>query len=120
MGGPWNIVGGAWTTFPVSGSWAIEAGQEGAGYRRLGDIVYWRGQITNSGTSPSGVCAVMPTSYRPTGNTRRMLGVHQTGVGGVYFCRCDILTNGNVDISNYSASVAGVTVYLGTVSYMAS
>lgn len=124
IGGPWNVIGGAWTTFPVNSGagWAIEGGtMEPAGYRRIGDLVYWRGSITNAGTSPTGTFATMPTSYRPVGTVRRMLGVHRTGLGGVFFARVDIANSGACNIAEYwgsgTNSILGVTMYLADVCY---
>lgn len=104
----------AWTNVSLGSGWSAEGV---AKYRKDGDTVELQGAIVHAGTSTAGTCLTLPSGYRPTTTVRKMLGVHQTGVGGVYFVRADIQTDGQVVLSNYSASVAGVTLYLTGVRF---
>lgn len=100
-----------WVALNPAAGWTAGSG---LGYRRIGDILYLRGQLTpNSGnvSATNGVCT-LPSAVRPS-QSFAIIGVG----GGSVFAKLIVGSSGSIDIGSPTGTTAymrldGVTVPL--------
>jgi hypothetical protein len=102
----------AWTAVTFLNGWHdFGGGYQTAQYRKVGDIVYVRGTIANSGTPPS-VCFTLPAGFRPLATMMFPAAIFTTQR---QILAIMVSTAGNVTIYDYMGNVDLNTIQFSTI-----
>jgi hypothetical protein len=102
----------AWTPVTLINSWALDdvaLHLTPPRYRKIGDVVTVEGSCNAGGGLATPF--ILPAGFRPPKNLRIGIIGHRTNVGGSYYARCEMYSNGNFQIFEITPSITDLTAY---------